>query len=281
MRDFIVKLLHRLPPRLSELIYHRFIRKRTDFLPTPPSGCLRDQPFTKLTLTAKDHMHRMIGFLGIYERRMSRYLCDLPLECTLVDVGANIGYYSCLWLGKNAENKVIAFEPQPMNYKLLERNFTRNNFGSRARALQLGCSCTVGEIDFGNHFGDYETGCGGMINAEEDVPGAIKVQVVTLDSFFERTTTATKPAILKIDTEGLDDLVIAGASKLITDHFFEVIFFEQNYWRMKILGVEKGTAGKILREAGYHVERIGVANAGLEEYVAYSVDFLRKGFRKF
>jgi FkbM family methyltransferase len=280
MRDLVTRLLHALPCRLSELIYHRLIRNRIGMFPTPASIRLRDQPSTRIALTAADHMHRMIGFLGVYERRMTRYLLDLPIQGVLVDVGANIGYYSCLWLGKSEENTVVAFEPHPLNHELLIQNFARNHFESRTSALQLGCSATPGEIDFGNPWGADETGCGGMFAAGEKVANAIKVQTVTLDDFLADFTMARKPAMLKIDTEGLDDLVIAGASGLIGEQFFEIIFYEQNYWRMEVLGIEKGTAEGILRAAGYQVERIGGANAGLEEYVAYSPDFLRRGLRK-
>lgn len=280
MRDLLVKILYLLPSRLSELIYYRLIRSRSKLFPTPKSVCLRYQPTTTIALTSADHMHRIIGFLGVYERTMTRYLLDLAIQGTLVDVGANIGYYSCLWLGKSEKNTVIAFEPHPTNHGLLSQNFSRNHFESRAKALKLGCSSTPGEIDFGNPWGADETGCGGMISAGEKIANAIKIDTVILDDFLVNSVVVTQPAILKIDTEGLDDLVISGASNLIGRQFFEIIFFEQNYWRMEVLGIEKGTATGILRAAGYQVERIGVPNTGLEEYVAYSPEFLRKGLRK-
>src|SRR5207249_12175823 len=46
---------------------------------------------------------------------------------SFLDVGANLGYFSCL-LGKLAgpRGKVVAIEPEPNNFKLLQRNL-RNN----------------------------------------------------------------------------------------------------------------------------------------------------------
>jgi len=46
----------------------------------------------------------------------------------VVDVGANIGYYTCLFsklVGKNGH--VYSFEPDPTNYKLLKQNVEENN----------------------------------------------------------------------------------------------------------------------------------------------------------
>jgi FkbM family methyltransferase len=41
---------------------------------------------------------------------------------TVVDVGANVGYFSLWWLSRFPRNKVIAVEPMPNNFSLLERN---------------------------------------------------------------------------------------------------------------------------------------------------------------
>ncbi|MGH8164650.1 MAG: FkbM family methyltransferase, partial [Rhodanobacteraceae bacterium] len=53
---------------------------------------------------------------------------ELRPGMTVVDVGANIGYYTLLF-SKLAGDKgrVYAFEPEPQNFALLERNLTRNH----------------------------------------------------------------------------------------------------------------------------------------------------------
>src|ERR1700674_3902762 len=49
-------------------------------------------------------------------------------ERNFIDVGANIGYFTCL-LSKFAgpAGKVLAIEPEPQNLKLLEQNMKINN----------------------------------------------------------------------------------------------------------------------------------------------------------
>lgn len=45
---------------------------------------------------------------------------------TVVDVGANVGYFSLWWLSRFPRSKVIAVEPMPNNFSLLERNKALN-----------------------------------------------------------------------------------------------------------------------------------------------------------
>ena len=47
---------------------------------------------------------------------------------TIVDVGANIGYYTLLFSKLTGESgHVYAFEPEPENFALLQQNLARNN----------------------------------------------------------------------------------------------------------------------------------------------------------
>ena len=49
----------------------------------------------------------------------------------VIDLGANIGYYTCILaklVGK--DGKVFAFEPDPRNLKLLEKNIKVNEYNN-------------------------------------------------------------------------------------------------------------------------------------------------------
>ena len=49
--------------------------------------------------------------------------------CTVVDIGAHIGYYTLLSAKLvGPEGKVFAFEPNPENCLILERSIAANNF---------------------------------------------------------------------------------------------------------------------------------------------------------
>lgn len=55
------------------------------------------------------------------------YLKELPKKVysgnlnTVIDIGANVGYFSLFIFSKNKNAKIFAYEPMPMNYRLLNQ----------------------------------------------------------------------------------------------------------------------------------------------------------------
>src|SRR5262245_7937890 len=68
-------------------------------------------PDTKLNLLPTDVSHGLIALAGFYELALTRQIVTLAQHGgNLIDVGANYGYYTCLWGAQNRRNQVIAFE---------------------------------------------------------------------------------------------------------------------------------------------------------------------------
>ena len=58
-----------------------------------------------------------------------------------MDLGANVGYITLLLCDLVGENgKVFAVEPDPKNYKLLNRNVSLNLYRERVQHLKIGIS---------------------------------------------------------------------------------------------------------------------------------------------
>jgi ABC-type sulfate transport system substrate-binding protein len=58
---------------------------------------------------------------GIYEEGETRFIQkSLKPSFTVVDIGANIGYYTLIMAG--LAKHVYAFEPEPKNFEMLEKN---------------------------------------------------------------------------------------------------------------------------------------------------------------
>jgi hypothetical protein len=57
---------------------------------------------------------------------------------TVVDVGANRGYFSCFAAHKAEKGKVFSFEPMPENFTILKRNLELNNIHNIV-AEKYGC----------------------------------------------------------------------------------------------------------------------------------------------
>jgi FkbM family methyltransferase len=149
----------------------------------------------------------------------------------VVDVGANIGYYTVLLADKVGKNgKVYAFEPDKTNFEILVKNIKENNLknvvpvnaavGRKEGKLKLHKS----KDNLGDHK-LYETHppCGHSPLKKGGQNGLDKelVKIIKLDDYLADI----KVNLIKIDTQGWEPEVIGGAKELIKKNK-PVIFLE-------------------------------------------------------
>lgn len=72
-------------------------------------------------LIVGDVISGQIALTGFYEYELSKKIVNLGKTSDrgglLVDVGANLGYFSLLWLGADERNEAIAIEASPRNQR--------------------------------------------------------------------------------------------------------------------------------------------------------------------
>ena len=127
----------------------------------------------------------------------------------VIDVGANIGLYSLLAASRTGGGRVIALEPYPVAADRLRENVALNslhNVEVRAEAAgaEKGSAQLTADLDTINH-----------IVTGGAVAGSITVPVLTLDSLVE---SGEPVALVKVDAEGFESSVMAGAGRLLHDH---------------------------------------------------------------
>lgn len=121
----------------------------------------------------------------------------------LWDVGANIGLYS-LYAAKRGL-RVFAFEPSPMNFAVLCRNVAINKVPVETYCVALGDQTGLGHLHVRTlRFGQADAG----LYAEE--PLEVSTMMFRADDF-----PAPKPDYLKIDIDGAEDRLLAGAPKTL------------------------------------------------------------------
>lgn len=130
--------------------------------------------------------------------------CDVVL-----DIGANVGLYSCL--AANLGKHVVSFEPAPRNLKFLYRNLWSNDF-TTVEVLPVGLGRQPGlKPIYG--FGGISSFIPGWAQAP-DRPTAL-VPVTTLDLVMENRFPGER-LFIKMDVEGFESEVLAGASRMLS-----------------------------------------------------------------
>jgi FkbM family methyltransferase len=140
----------------------------------------------------------------------------------IVDVGANIGYVSCLLLRKSRNTSVICYEPQPTIVDLLRKNLSQFGDG-RWRVVQAGLSDTNGA---------------GMLSIDTDNRGSSRLaggaaeggnlhQIELRDS-GEELAKLERLDIVKIDIEGHEFTMLKAAADQLRRLRPKAILYEDN-----------------------------------------------------
>lgn len=131
----------------------------------------------------------------------------LKLGDTFVDVGAHVGYYTCLAASIVGDSgKVIAYEPHPVSYDYLLKNIELNKFKNVvAYSDALWSFHSTQKFKFpigGNIAGDSKAQDGDNL-----------VRCYTLDELFAPNSVD----FIKIDCQGSDYFILEGGRKLLSE----------------------------------------------------------------
>lgn len=140
----------------------------------------------------------------------------------VIDVGANIGYYSILAARLVGETgKVWAFEPDPQNYSRLLDNIRLNHLNN-IEPISKAVTAEVGTANL--YRSDTDSGKHSLIKLLSSQRPPLTVETVNLDSVFPDI----QADVIKIDTEGSDIEVLRGAKNLIAAN--ESITLITEFW---------------------------------------------------
>ena len=137
----------------------------------------------------------------------------------LVDVGANVGMYT-VWAAMTRGVRVFAFEPESQNYALLNRNLILNGLGGSVKAYCLALSDAAGFSEL--HLAVLDAG-GSCHQLGEKVdfnhrPAQPKFSQGCLSARLDdlvRDGVVPAPQHIKIDVDGFEPKVIAGAAQVL------------------------------------------------------------------
>jgi FkbM family methyltransferase len=196
-------------------------------LKIPVSGKIRirlnDHNSFVMMTNQTNYLTKQVFWGGIqnYEYQVVRIFKNIitDLDC-FMDVGSNLGYYSLIAATLNPKIDVYAFEPLPSAFLFLQNNIRLNKLNN-VKAYQLALSNKEGEIDFyatkmpkALYLKHHISGTSNLATPKDSYSEIIKVNSQTLDHFADENL-LKKVDLIKLDTEGTENVVLEGAKGII------------------------------------------------------------------
>ncbi|MFA6432646.1 MAG: FkbM family methyltransferase [Candidatus Paceibacterota bacterium] len=171
----------------------------------------------------------------------------LKTDMNVVDIGANIGYYTVVAAGRvGSQGKVFAYEPESHNFSLLEKNIEANKF-TWTTPIKAGLSDKPGKrILF---VAEEHTG----IHSFADNRGAgsgVEVETDTLDHSLE-SYGSPKIDLIKMDIEGAEILALQGMKQTFARNPGLILFIELYPQAIERFGHRAIELLDILKESGF------------------------------
>ena len=167
----------------------------------------------KIYLNLKEsHMMRNRA-LGVYEFWKTRLFFDIVKEgMTIIDVGANKGYYSLIFAKlMNDRGRILSFEPDINNCFWFNKSIQANKYKS-IKLYQCALSDNNGEAIF--YLGE-KSGWGSLFSSSDaSRKQPVVVNTKKLDNVVQEEGISSID-IIKIDVQGADLLVLKGARKTL------------------------------------------------------------------
>lgn len=170
----------------------------------------------------------------------------------LWDIGANVGLYS-IYAAKQRQMRVFGFEPSVFNLELLGRNCAINNVMDRVTIIPLALSDKTG-VNIMRH---TSTGWGGALSsfgADYGADGKIldtAIEYSTLGISADALVAKYKipqPNYIKIDVDGIEHLILAGAKKTIQSARSILVEINTDFTE------QAATATSLLKNAGFKLK---------------------------
>jgi FkbM family methyltransferase len=127
---------------------------------------------------------------------------------TVIDVGANMGFVTAMFASLvGDQGRVLSFEPSPVVFAKLKQTIAANGL-AQVTPFNVGCGASTSTASL-SRVGP-SSGNASMLGEGSD---ATEVQIVRLDDVPE--VVDSRVSLLKIDTEGYEPEVLAGATALV------------------------------------------------------------------
>ncbi len=144
-----------------------------------------------------------------YERDINLFFRSIAdADYTLVDCGANFGYWSTLVTSRPyGAHPSVAIEPSSRNFAILSNNARLN--GGRFQSMQCAIGAEAGSANLSGSKHEAMTIAGAARDSGETV------EVIPLDSLLGSRLDPTRRHVIKLDVEGVETEALRGGTRLL------------------------------------------------------------------
>mgnify|MGYP001770616410 CR=1 FL=1 len=206
----------------------------------------------KMKLNLREFIQNTIYNYGYYEKNETQFLLrKVQAGQTVVDLGANVGYYTLILAQRVGINGMVhSFEPDRKNFRQLIENIHLNRL-SNVVANQLAVSNNNGYVTLYSN-SDEHGGMKSFMQQFEHVYAQEKVETIRLDDYIKQNK-IDKVDFIKSDIEGAEMLAFQGAENLLSSSNAPDIMLEINPIGLSKLGFSDIELQKLLIDYGYKI----------------------------
>ena len=177
-----------------------------------------------------------------------------------LDIGANIGYTSLVFSrALEPEYRVYAFEPEDLNFALLERLARSRKSGGRIVPVQAAVGNQDGSIELWRnpqHHADHRVVTGHFRESGTRLPG-VTAPILKIDTFIEKKAGPFPVRFIKVDVQGYELPVCQGMERTLENNPQAVLALEYTPEGMRDLGFRPEDLLRWLEERKYRAYGIG------------------------
>lgn len=180
-----------------------------------------------------DLFRRLLLYKAYEPSLVNLALKYLDKDRDVIDIGANVGFYTVLFAQKLNGKKILSIEPTANALKRLYKNIQLNHVESNVIVFEGAVSDYIGrdEIKTLNGREEYSTlGHWKHPSIRGKNFTTYEIEVSTIDNLVSRHS--LEPGFIKIDVEGLEHLVLSG-SKTTLENQRPVILSELSDYLLK------------------------------------------------
>ena len=150
------------------------------------------------------------------------------------DIGANVGLYSIYAASKRERIKVFSFEPSSSNLRTLSRNISINNLQNKINIVPFALSKNKNKFLLLKESSFNEGGALNSFGVNYNFSGKKFFSKNSYNTFGTSLDNLIKlkilkvPNYIKIDVDGIEDLILAGAKNLLLNKKIKSILIEIN-----------------------------------------------------